>query len=473
MLAVVNHPPDGVTSRARARVGAVLRGKWRLDALLGIGGMAAVYSATHRNGKRGAVKLLHLSLSTDAESRQRFLREGYVANAVGHPGAVSVLDDDVADDGAVFLVMELLEGQPVDLRAAAREGSKLLPGEVLAIADQLLETLVAAHQKGIVHRDLKPENLFVTKEGRVKVLDFGLARLHDMGHGSKAGRMTGTGSAMGTPAFMPPEQALGNWDAVDARTDLWAVGATMFNLLTGRFVHDADTVNKLLLAAMTKPAPKVASLDPSVPAPVAAIVDRALAFESKDRWPDAAAMLDAVRRARATIRGEVARGAGGGEPPSVPHDASRKLVASSQTPIRPTPSGPKITIGRRGIVAGAVAAVILCAITIVLLVGGGGPRPVVQPPHPEPSMTATAAPTPAPLAGSAAPSLPTDSATPSLTSTSSAPAPSVTPAPSHEAIAPTVTPPTPTTGSHRGPTKGAATAPTRVEKPPADPLDKY
>src|SRR4026208_216748 len=102
---------DAVTQRARARVGQVLRGKWRLDRLLGVGGMASVYAATHRNKKRGAVKMLHLELGIHADARGRFLREGYVANHVDHPGAVSVLDDDVAEDGSVFLVMELLEGQ--------------------------------------------------------------------------------------------------------------------------------------------------------------------------------------------------------------------------------------------------------------------------------------------------------------------------------------------------------------------------
>src|SRR6185503_20213312 len=102
---------DIPTQRARGRIGRVLRDKWRIDALLGIGGMAAVYAGTHRNGKRGAIKLLHLELSLDAEARSRFLHEGYVANRVDHPGAVSVLDDDVDEDGAVFLVMELLEGR--------------------------------------------------------------------------------------------------------------------------------------------------------------------------------------------------------------------------------------------------------------------------------------------------------------------------------------------------------------------------
>src|SRR5262245_6510777 len=168
---------DAITRRARARIGAVLRGKWRIDRLLGVGGMAAVYAGTHRNGKRGAIKMLHLELSTDGDARTRFLREGYLANRVAHPGAVSVLDDDTAEDGSAFLVMELLEGKSVAEIVEARQGRRLGVSETLRILDQLLDVLIAAHEKGIVHRDLKPENMFLTNDGQLKVLDFGIARV--------------------------------------------------------------------------------------------------------------------------------------------------------------------------------------------------------------------------------------------------------------------------------------------------------
>src|SRR5829696_1399695 len=126
---------------AQARIGELLHGKWRLDALIGIGGMACVYAATHRNKKRGAVKMLHPELSGDADARRRFLREGYVANTVEHPGAVSVLDDDVAEDGSVFLVMELLDGESVEACVARRPSGRLAASEVAAIADRLLDVL--------------------------------------------------------------------------------------------------------------------------------------------------------------------------------------------------------------------------------------------------------------------------------------------------------------------------------------------
>src|SRR3954468_5534820 len=168
---------DDVTRRAQARVGLVLRGKWRIDRLLGVGGMAAVYEGTHRNGKRGAIKMLHLELSADGEARARFLQEGYMANKVGHPGAVSVLDDDTEEDVSVFLVMELLRGRSVGDLAESRPGERLRVGESLRLIDQMLDVLIAAHGQGIVHRDLKPENLFLTDDGTLKVLDFGLARV--------------------------------------------------------------------------------------------------------------------------------------------------------------------------------------------------------------------------------------------------------------------------------------------------------
>ena len=284
---------DPLVMRARTRVGSVLHGKYRLDVLLGVGGMAAVYAATHRNGSRAAVKLLHAELSLNPQVKSRFLREGYVANAVGHDGAVRVSDDDTAEDGSAFLVMELLDGETLEDRRV-RSGGQLSEDDVLSVADQLLDVLIAAHANGVVHRDLKPENVFVTREGRVKVLDFGIARLREL---STASTATKSGATMGTPYYMAPEQARGLWDQVDGRTDLWAVGATMYHLLSGQFVHDGRTTNEVLLAAMTKPAPPLASIAPNIAPSVTHVVDRALAFDREARWRDAQRMQEAVRHA--------------------------------------------------------------------------------------------------------------------------------------------------------------------------------
>ena len=284
---------DPMVMRAQTRVGQVLKEKWRLDALLGVGGMAAVYAATHRNGTRVAIKVLHPELSTHHQVRTRFLREGYVANAVGHEGAVRVTDDDVAEDGSAFLVMELLDGETLEDRRI-RSGGQLDEDEVLSLADQLLDVLIAAHAKGVIHRDLKPDNVFVTRTGQVKVLDFGIARLREVTSKSTA---TVSGATMGTPAFMSPEQARALWDEVDGRSDLWAVGATMFNLLTGRVVHEGRTTNEQLLHAMTKESPALESVLPSATPAVCHVVNRAVAFEKDRRWPDAQRMQEAVRHA--------------------------------------------------------------------------------------------------------------------------------------------------------------------------------
>jgi serine/threonine protein kinase len=287
-----------VVDRVRSRVGTVLCEKWRLERMLGIGGMAAVYAAVHRNQNRVAIKMLHAEHSIDANVRGRFLREGYVANTVDHPGTVRVFDDDITSDGAAFLVMELLHGETLEERAD-RKGGKLPTGEALVLIDQLLDVLVAAHDKSILHRDVKPDNLFLTTEGRLKVLDFGIARLRELS-GIDDGS-TGIGTFMGTPAFMAPEQARGRWDEVDARSDIWSAGATLYSLLSGRNVHEADTVTDQLVLAVTQPAPSLASVEPHLPRPVIDLVDKALSFRKDDRWQDARSMQDALRQALSTV----------------------------------------------------------------------------------------------------------------------------------------------------------------------------
>ena len=144
--------------RARQRIGTVLRGKYRLDGVLGIGGMAAVFSATHlRNANRVAVKILHHELAIEPNVRARFLREGYAANSVGHPAPLRILDDDRAEDGSIFLVMNIIDGETLDTRWE-RNRRRLPVAEVVAFMQELLDVLSAAHEKGIVHRDLKPES---------------------------------------------------------------------------------------------------------------------------------------------------------------------------------------------------------------------------------------------------------------------------------------------------------------------------
>jgi eukaryotic-like serine/threonine-protein kinase len=315
---------------AAQRVGTLLHGKYHLDSVLGVGGMATVFAATHRNRKRFAVKVLHPEFAVRSDVRTRFVREGYVANSVAHPGVVAVLDDDIDEAGAPFLVMELLEGVTVDALCAT-SGSAIPVRESLAMVQQLLDVLEAAHQKSVIHRDIKPANLFILRDGQLKVLDFGIARLRDAGAGLKSTRQ---GALLGTPAFMAPEQALAMSEQIDARTDVWAVGATLFTMLSARFVHPGETARQIMIHAATQPARSIESIMPDLPASVVALVSHALAFERSERWPSAAAMRDAVV--------EVHRGLFGSDP--VRADVAALVERTSATiGAQPTQLGPQTT----------------------------------------------------------------------------------------------------------------------------------
>jgi eukaryotic-like serine/threonine-protein kinase len=288
-------PPaeDPQLAQARARVGQTLNGKWQVDRLIDVGGMGAVYEATHRNGRRAALKVLHARFALEPEVRRRFLREGYVANKIGHPGAVAILDDDIAQDGAPFLVMELLDGESLSA-TLSRRGGVLPVVEALAITGQVLEVLTAAHDHGIVHRDLKPGNIFVTKTGHAKLLDFGLARVRD---GTSSLIPTAVGIVMGTAGYMAPEQARGQSDQIDARSDIFSVGAVLFRAISGRRVHEMKTAFDMTLAAMKDRVASLSTVAPSAGPALVAAVDGALVFEKERRWQSAAAMFEALRAA--------------------------------------------------------------------------------------------------------------------------------------------------------------------------------
>ncbi|HTA89451.1 MAG TPA: serine/threonine-protein kinase [Polyangiaceae bacterium] len=373
---------EAATERARARIGTVLKQKWRLDKLIGVGGMAAVYAATHRNKKRAAIKMLHPELSSDTAIRERFLREGYVANSVGHRGAVAVDDDDVSEEGLAFLVMELLDGETIEQRWE-RKGRLLSPHEALSVMDQLLDTLAAAHARGVVHRDLKPENMFLTRDGAVKVLDFGIARVREL---SSPLTTTQAGSTMGTPAFMAPEQARGRWDDVDGRTDLWAVGATLYTLLTGEFVHEGETVNETLAMAVTRPARSLGELRGDLHPALIRFIDKSLSYDKAARFADAAAMQHALRVTYAEMQGHDVADAPQLQVPdleSIP--SSRAITLRNLTTGRGVTASGQPTVMQawathwRWLVAGAALALLLL---LVVLLRGRGPEAALAGPQP-------------------------------------------------------------------------------------------
>ncbi|MDB4934156.1 MAG: Serine/threonine-protein kinase PknB [Labilithrix sp.] len=298
--------------QAERRVGTIIGGKWRVDALLGSGSMAAVYAVTHRNGARAALKILHPTLCTDPAVCERFLGEGYLANSVKHSGIVRVLDDGVTDDGCVFLTMDLLDGDTLEALRQKR-GNRIPIPEALDLADKLMDVLSAVHAAGIIHRDLKPQNVFVCDDGVLKLLDFGVARVFDR---TSQSALSMFGLVLGTPSFMSPEQALGSRDKVDHRSDIWSFGATIFTALTGETVHLGANVQAKLLAAATVKARSISMVMPELPPGIAAAIDMALRFKKEDRWQSVDAMRRAFREARDNA------GLGRGAEPARPFDMS-------------------------------------------------------------------------------------------------------------------------------------------------------
>jgi serine/threonine-protein kinase len=271
------------------RVGQSLRGKYTLERLLGTGAMAAVYAARHRNGGTFAVKVLHPSIGLQPDLRMRFLREGYIANRIDHPNVVRIIDDDVDEStGSAFIVMELLDG--VTLESEWQSAGQRLPvGRVLHITAQVLEVLEAAHGAGVIHRDIKPDNVFALRQGNIKILDFGIARLMDASR-----QATGSGVMLGTPEFASPEQAGGRVNEVGPRSDVYSVGAMMFALLTGQYVHVGRTPTEIMVFAATRPARSILDVAPDIDPRLANIVDVALSYTIEHRWQNAPLMRRAL-----------------------------------------------------------------------------------------------------------------------------------------------------------------------------------
>ncbi|WP_394824827.1 serine/threonine-protein kinase [Pendulispora albinea] len=256
-------PPLSATERIQARIGTTVR-RYRLTRLLGAGESAAVYEAARRNGDRVAIKIWHDPLPEDPAALRFFSRDAYIAHRIGNPKAVPVLDEGVDEERHPFVVMPLLQGETI--RARWEQCHRYLDVyEVSVLLSDVLDVLASAHAHGVVHRNIKPDNLFVTTAGDVRVLDFTAAR-----------------GSIGATAFQPPEQALGDRDAVGPAGDCFAVGAVAFTLLSGEHVQRARSL---------------AEISPEMAAPVVRWVDKALAFSPADRWPSAREMRDALHAA--------------------------------------------------------------------------------------------------------------------------------------------------------------------------------
>jgi eukaryotic-like serine/threonine-protein kinase len=296
-------------------------GNYQALSLLGEGGMGAVYLAEHPGiGRRVAIKVLKSELDHDPQLLTRFLNEARAANAIRHPNIIEVLDSGTTARGASYLVMELLEGE--SLSARIKRLSRLDEKSAIEIAMQTASGLGAAHAKGIIHRDLKPDNLFVIPEEsdaareRVKILDFGIAKLHLMAGDSLKTR---TGTLMGTPIYMSPEQCLGTKE-VDHRSDIYSLGIIIYEMLAGRTPFVSEGFGELLSMHLHEKPGSLREFAPQVTAEVEFAVLRMLAKKPDERY-----------QSMADVRAALA--AAGLPHPVVPE---RKLGSTDQFGVRAT-----------------------------------------------------------------------------------------------------------------------------------------
>lgn len=260
---------------------------------LGEGGMGTVWLGEHAMlGRRAAIKLLHDAFASSADTVTRFFNEARAASSIPDPGIVQIFDFGHDSTGTVYLVMELLDGEPLAERL--RRNGPLAAQDALRLVRQVATSLGAAHARGIVHRDLKPENIFVVRDAevaggeRTKILDFGIAKLTD-----PSGVKTQTSTLMGTPTFMSPEQCRGAGH-VDQRSDIYSLGCVLFVLLTGRPPFDAEGPGDVIAMHLREPAPLVSMSNASVPREVDELVARCLAKDSSQRFANGLALAAAI-----------------------------------------------------------------------------------------------------------------------------------------------------------------------------------
>jgi len=315
-LVRINVPVDPLLGRE-------LDGRYLIVQKLGQGGMGAVYRGTQLGlGREVAIKVVSAHLVTEPDVVKRFLREAKLASRLSHPNAVAVLDFNQTDDGLFYLVMELVSGRTLD-RVFEDEGV-LRAERIVRIGSQVCDALEGAHALQIVHRDLKPSNIMILDRGRdlVKVLDFGLAK--SVAPDQTTTTMTNAGALLGTPAFMPPELALG--DPCDGRADLYSLGVVLYLLGSGRLPFMSDSAHELIAMHASEIAPPMTG----VPSALASVIDKMLRKDASERYQSAAENREALETALDALR--VTTPAAG-----VPIVNPPSIAAGVRVPAQPTP----------------------------------------------------------------------------------------------------------------------------------------
>ncbi len=280
------------------RPGEIIDNRYRVEQLLGEGGMASVFKAEHLRIKRPvAVKTLRPSRQAQAMIRERFVREAEVLGRLAHPNFVDVSDFGESSEGFAYLVMELLEGRP--LSQELDEVGAMGPLRALKIIREVVRGLEFAHSQGIIHRDIKPDNIVLldgeTESGFAKILDLGIASTE-----GESGSERDETALYGTPAYMAPEQVQGG--RIDGRVDLYAVGVTLFELLTGELPFQGATIQYILVQQLTERPPRLEDvLGRQVPEPLQALLDRCLAKDPKERFPSATALREEIEVLLSTL----------------------------------------------------------------------------------------------------------------------------------------------------------------------------
>jgi serine/threonine-protein kinase len=387
--------PPPRTSEPELAAGTLLDGAYRVIKRIGAGGMGAVYLVEHeRLGRRFAAKVVTSTHAADPEVVARLRNEARVASSIQHENIVDVTHLGHTADGSLFVVMELLEGSDLRQRLAEQEDTTrpwLPDEESRRIAHDVLAGLESAHEAGVIHRDLKPDNIFLVKKAgkvRAKIVDFGISK---MKHASDDLRLTRTGQIIGTPLYMAPEQTKGG-DHVDRRTDVYAMGVILFEMVTGQLPFEASTVYEIIVKHATEDPRRPRALRPDLPQAVEDVLLRCMKKNPAERFQTAAELSAAFERAWSEPAAAPLQGATTG-PVDVPASVSARTAASTvvsavvSAEVRP-PRAP----GSRSLALIAVGVALAMGIAAVVVSGSGSTAPATS----EPRSIEPGRPTPSP-----------------------------------------------------------------------------